>query len=115
MNKAMKASVTLLSVLTLSNEETEDQAAGSDAKGAVVQRALSLYTAAKAADPTQLFEEHRQGWAALWSDGGIELETPDLSLQQTTNATLCRTAMLSRFAALSASLNWQASPLQTTC
>ena len=50
-----------------------------------------------------------------WSDGGIELETPDLSLQQTTNATLCRTVMLSRFAALSASLTWQASPLQTTC
>ena len=91
-----KASVQLLSVLTLSNEETEDQAA--DAKGAVVQRALSLYTAAKAADPTQLLEEHKAGWAALWSDGGIELETPDLSLQQTTNATLCKTAMLSRFA-----------------
>ena len=89
----------MLSVLTLSNEErvdTVDTAAGGDPKEAVVTRAAALYRAAKALPPDQLLDEHRQGWAALWDTGGIELETDELSLQQTTNATLYYLLMSTR-------------------
>ena len=87
-----KATVQLLSVLTLSNEQSEeedDMGAGSssDRKEAVVPRAMALYKAAKSTAPKQLLAEHVQGWGALWDSGGIELETDDLSLQQTVNAT----------------------------
>ena len=48
---------------------------------------MKIYEDAKRTAPTQLLHEHRQGWAALWNAGGIELATNDLALQQTTNAT----------------------------
>ena len=72
-----KTRLQLLSVLTLSSESAEGD--GSDAKETVHARALSLYKTAKAMAPNSLFEEHRQGWAALWNAGGIELETKDLA------------------------------------
>jgi hypothetical protein len=89
-----KTHLQLLSVVTLSNEDSD--VAPTSAKEAVVPRALSLYTAAKALAPTKLFEEHRQGWASLWDAGGIELETNDLSLQQTTNSTMYYLLMSTR-------------------
>ena len=97
----------LLTVLTMSNElsdtefETDEQ---------VVARALSIYRSAKAAGSAALMQEHVQSWAELWRGGehdrlhvtfvaglccshrsrcvpgGIELETDDLLLQQTTNS-----------------------------
>lgn len=101
-NPGRTARVQLLSVLTLSNEERADTvdttsaAAGGDPKEAVVTRAAALYKAAKALPSDQLLDEHRQGWAALWDTGGIELETDELSLQQTTNATLYYLLMSTR-------------------
>ena len=92
-----KKSLQLLSVVTLSNEVSNAaRPVDSGAKEAVVPRAFSLYRAAKAVAPEMLFEEHRQGWAALWNAGGIELETDDFSLQQTTNATLYYLLMSTR-------------------
>ena len=78
-----KSFVRLLSVLTVSTEESD-----AIAKEAVVPRARKLYEDAKAVPPAQLLEEHRRGWAALWESGGIELATPDHALQQTTNSSL---------------------------
>ena len=43
---------------------------------------------AKSITPSRLLDEHRDDWAALWDKGGIELETDDHALQQTTNSTL---------------------------
>lgn len=92
------ATVQLLSVLTLSSEEEGDM--GDDSKARVdtrvVSRALKIYQDAKTTSPTQLLDEHRQGWAALWDRGGIELETEELALQQTTNASLYYLLMSTR-------------------
>lgn len=87
------AVVQLLSVLTVSSEDSEAAAAEEDA---VVSRAMKVYTDAKATPPAQLLSEHRQGWAALWAAGGIELSTNELALQQTTNSTLYYLLMSTR-------------------
>ncbi len=88
-----RATVQLLSVLTLSNE---DSGALKGSKESVVARAMKLYSDAKRTASTRLLDEHRQGWAALWDSGGIELSTSDLALQQTTNATLYYLLMSTR-------------------
>ena len=63
-----KATAQLLSVLTLSSEES-DKADKAAAKDAVVARARKLYRDAKAMAPTRLLAEHTAGWAALWEGG----------------------------------------------
>lgn len=88
-----RATVQLLSVLTLSNETPS----GSErSKESVVARAMKVYNDAKRTASAQLLDEHRHGWATLWDGGGIELLTSDLALQQTTNATLYYLLMSTR-------------------
>jgi trehalose/maltose hydrolase-like predicted phosphorylase len=89
-----RATLQLLSVLTLSSEHTST--ATPAVKEAVVSRAMKIYEDAKRTAPAQLLLEHRQGWAALWKSGGIELATNDLALQQTTNATFYYLLMSTR-------------------
>ena len=86
------ATVRLLSVLTLSSERPDD----TDAKEVVVARALAMYESAKAMPPDALLGEHSRAWGSLWNSGGIELETDDLALQQTTNSSLYYLLMSTR-------------------
>jgi hypothetical protein len=85
-----RATLQLLSALTLSSEEPDTN------KEAVVSRAMKVYQNAKRTVATQLLDEHRKGWSALWDAGGIELSTQDLALQQTTNSTLYYLLMSTR-------------------
>jgi trehalose/maltose hydrolase-like predicted phosphorylase len=85
-----RATVQLLSALTLSSEHL------STSKESVVLRAMKVYEDAKRTPATQLLNEHRRGWSALWDAGGIELSTTDLALQQTTNSTLYYLLMSTR-------------------
>lgn len=84
------ATVRLLSVLTVSTEEPNTP------NTSVVSRARQLYDAARALPPSQLLDEHTRGWGALWENGGIELDTEDLALQQITNSSLYYLLMSTR-------------------
>ena len=81
----------LLTVLVVSSE-TEKVAS----KEEVVGAAMDVYKRAKSKDPSLLFSEHSGSWANLWRSGGVELETNDFELKQTTNSTMYYLLMSTR-------------------